>query len=288
MRKQRSRRFVHVSRGIAAAAGATLLCAQLAARADVLSVINGLRLDGCPAAGSAPVQRSSPLDAAARELARDPKLEAALARVGYPAASSSSFHVRGSRDDAVVRRLLAERYCASIVDAKFTELGWHQDGDESWIVLAVRTPTPFAELRDPEAVARRVLELVNAARAVARDCGRERFEAAAPLTAVTTLDAAAALHARDLAEHRTLSHTGSDGSAPGDRITRAGYVWRGSAENIAAGQPNADAVVAGWLTSPGHCAALMAPRLTDTGIAFALAPNENPAIYWVQVFAAPR
>jgi uncharacterized protein YkwD len=288
MRKQRSRRFIHVSRGIAAAAGAALLCAQPLARADVLSVINGLRVDGCPAAGSAPVQRSSLLDAAARELARDPKLEAALARVGYPAASSSSYHVRGSRDDADVRRLLAERYCVSIVDPRFTELGWHQDGDESWIVLAVRTATPFVELRDPEAVARRVLELVNAARAVARDCGRERFEAAAPLTAVTTLDAAAAVHARDMADHRTLSHTGSDSSEPGGRITRAGYTWGAAGENLAAGQPNADAVVAGWLTSPGHCAGLMAPQFTDTGIAFALAPNENPAIYWVQVFAAPR
>jgi uncharacterized protein YkwD len=273
---------------VTAAAGAALLCAQPLARADVLSVINGLRVDGCPAAGSAPVQRSSSLDAAARELARDAKLETALARVGYPVASSSTYHVRGSRADADVRRLLVERYCASIVDPKFTELGWHQDGDETWIVLATRTATPFAELRNPEAVARRVLELVNAARAVARDCGRERLEAAGPLTAVTTLDAAAALHAQDMAEHRTLSHTGSDGSAPGERMTRAGYVWSGSAENIAAGQPNADAVVAGWLTSPGHCLALMTPQFTNTGIAFALAPNENPAIYWVQVFAVPR
>jgi len=271
-----------------AAAGAALLCAQLPARADALSVINGLRQNGCGAAAGTPVQRSSLLDAAARELVRNTNLERALERVGYPTASSTSFHVRGSRDDAVIRSLLAERYCAAIRDPQYTELGVHQSGDESWIVLATRTATPFAEVRDPEIVARRVLELVNAARAVARDCGRERFGAVAPLTAATTLAAAAAVHALDMAEHRTLDHQGSDGSNSGERMTRAGYVWRASGENIAAGQRDADAVVAAWLSSPGHCATLMAPHFTETGIAFALALNENPAIYWVQEFAAPH
>jgi uncharacterized protein YkwD len=288
MREQRSRRFVHVSRGIAAAAGAALLCAQPPARADALSVINGLRLDGCPTAVAAPVERSSMLDAAARELARDNNLKAALERVGYPTASSTSFHVRGARDDAVIRSMLAERYCAAIGDPKYQELGAHQSGDETWIVLAARAETPFAELRDPAAVARRVLELVNTARSVARDCAREHFEAAAPLTAAITLEAAAAVHARDMADHRTLDHQGSDGSNSGDRMTRAGYTWRASGENIAAGQRDADAVVAGWLSSPGHCATLMAPYFTETGIAFALAPKENPPVYWVQEFAAPR
>ena len=32
----------------------------------------------------------------------------------------------------------------------------------------------------------------------------------------------------------------------------------------------------------------MKPRFTETGIAFALAPGKNPAVYWTQVFAAPR
>ena len=80
----------------------------------------------------------------------------------------------------------------------------------------------------------------------------------------------------------------ADGTVSGDRITRAGYAWQASGENIAAGQRDAEAVVAGWLASAGHCATLMAPYFTETGIAFALAPNANPPIYWVQVFAAPR
>jgi uncharacterized protein YkwD len=46
--------------------------------------------------------------------------------------------------------------------------------------------------------------------------------------------------------------------------------------------------VSAWLDSPGHCATLMSPLYAETGIAFALAPGKNPAIYWTQVFAAPR
>ena len=71
-------------------------------------------------------------------------------------------------------------------------------------------------------------------------------------------------------------------------MTRAGYVWQASGENVAAGQPDAESAVAAWLDSPGHCATLMEPRFTETGIAFALAPGKNPAVYWTQVFAAPR
>ena len=83
-------------------------------------------------------------------------------------------------------------------------------------------------------------------------------------------------------------HEGSDGSTSGERITRAGYAWAAAGENVAAGQRDADAVVAAWLDSPGHCATLMNARFTATGIAFALAPGKDPAVYWTQLFAAPR
>ena len=77
--------------------------------------------------------------------------------------------------------MLAERYCAAVNDPKFTELGVHQSGSETWIVMASRVPQPFAALQDPAAVAQRVLELVNAARGAPRECGRDAFAAAPPL-----------------------------------------------------------------------------------------------------------
>jgi uncharacterized protein YkwD len=275
-------------RRYAYAAFASLCC--FSAHADPAAVVNALRAEGCGgvAAAGSPVRRDSVLDAAARELARNRTLEDALERVGYPVTTSTSFHVRGSRDDAAVRTLLAARYCAAINDPRLADLGVHQSGDQTWIVMAARAAAPFAALQDPAAVAARVLELVNEARAEPRRCGRERFDAAAPLAMSTTLTAAASLHSLDMAQRGSIGHEGSDGSSSGDRITRAGYAWSGSGENVAAGQPDAAAAVAAWLASPGHCATLMNANFTESGVAFALAPGKNPAVYWTQVFATPR
>jgi uncharacterized protein YkwD len=268
---------------------ATFVARPAAVHADPASVVNALRMQGCgrvPPLGS-PARHDSSLDAAARRLAGSAKLADALAGVGYTAASSSSFHVRGARDDATIRGMLEARYCERINDPKLAELGVHQSADETWIVMAGRTEMPFAALQDPAGVARRVLELVNAARAEPRRCGRDRFEAAPPLAMATTLTAAASLHALDMAARGELSHDGSDGSDSGERLTRAGYTWQVSGENVAAGQPDAEGVVAAWLQSPGHCATLMNPHFTETGVAFALAPGKTPAVYWTQNFAAP-
>jgi uncharacterized protein YkwD len=272
----------------AALLGAALLLRAPAAYADPQSVLNGFRMNGCgdrPAAGTR-LRPDSALDAVARELARDDRLEHAVERAAYPAASSTSFHVRGSREDDAIRRILAARYCDAINDPRYAELGVFQRGDETWIVLAVRkvVPPPL----QATAVAERVLVLVNAARTAPRKCGRDDYAATQPLSLSAVLTEAAAAHARDMAARTSLTHRGADGSDSGERVTRAGYTWSASGENVAAGQRDADAVVAAWLTSPGHCATLMGPHFTEMGVAFALAPDQNPAIYWAQVFAAPR
>jgi uncharacterized protein YkwD len=263
---------------------------SMAAHADPAAVVNALRAEGCaqvPPAGS-PARRHSALDAAARELGRSTKLGDALARVGYEVASSSSFHIRGARDDASIRSMLEARYCERINDPKLVELGVYQSGDSTWIVMAGRSERPFTALQDPVGVAQRVLELVNAARAQARRCGADDFKPAPPLAMATPLTAAASLHALDMAARGELTHDGSDGSQVGERMTRAGYAWRIAGENVASGQRDAEAAVAAWLSSPGHCATLMDARYTETGIAFALAPGKSPDVYWAQDFAAPR
>jgi hypothetical protein len=278
-------------RAVARAAFAALLTLPfVVVHADPASVVNTLRARGCgdvPAAGS-PARRDSALDAAARELSRSTELADALARVGYPAATSSAFNIRGARDDESIRGLLEARYCERINDPKLVELGVHHSGDRTWIIMAGRTEMPFAALQDPAGVAQRVLDLVNAARAAARECGPQRFEPAPPLRMATALIAAASVHSLDMAARGELTHEGSDGSNSGERMTRAGYAWQIAGENVAAGQRDAEAVVASWLGSPGHCATLMDTRYTETGIAFALAPGQNPAVYWTQDFATPR
>lgn len=256
------------------------------ARADAVSLVNALRTAGCsgePGVGT-PVQAVPELDEVARELSRR-ELEAALERVGYPAASARSLHIRGSWDDDAIEDLLAESHCEAINNPRYDEIGVFSRRGETWIVLAVRKPPP-PEL-EPRAVAERVLELVNAARAQARLCGSDRYEPAEPVMLSPMLNAAASRHSSDMAARGSAGHRGSDGTEAGERITQAGYTWRASGENVAAGQPDADAVVTAWLESPGHCATLMGPHFADMGIAYTLAPEKDPEIYWTQVFAAP-
>jgi uncharacterized protein YkwD len=277
------------TRGLAPAAALALaVAATPAAHADLVAKINGLRKSECAARpAGAPLHANDEAANVARELARGHKLSEALKRASYPASTATSLHVKGAQGEDGVRRELAASYCSEVGDARYAEVGVFRSGDEYWIVLASRkfVPPPL----DPAATAARVLELVNAARAVARDCDESHhFDAARAVTASPTLAAVALEHSRDMAEHRKLGHPGSDGSAPADRVTRSGYAWRGTGENVASGQQTADAVVKSWLESPGHCENIMEPRFTEMGVAFALAPDQNPNIYWTQVFATPR
>jgi uncharacterized protein YkwD len=137
------------------------------------------------------------------------------------------------------------------------------------------------------AIRHRVLELVNRARAHPRRCGHERFTATEPLTSSWLLDEAARQHAIDMAARHFFEHTGSDGSAPKDRLARLGYRSRLTGENIAYGPQSAEEVVNGWLASPGHCANIMEPRFREMGIALAMGPMRG-TVYWVQDLAAAR
>jgi uncharacterized protein YkwD len=277
------------SRGVFVFGALAVLLIAPPTSAGPLEAINAIRLEGCAAqpAPSNPVGPSKELDAVARELARGRRLSSAVARTEYPAAVSTSFHIRGSREDEAVRRILVEQNCAGVNDPRHVEFGVFMDDDETWIVLAARIP-PGPSYADPEAISARVLELVNAARGEARICGRDRYEPAPPLTLAPALTSAALIHAADMAARGKLDHRGSDGTNSGERVTRAGYAWQAAGENIAAGQVDAEAAVAAWLQSPGHCATLMGSFFTQTGIGFALAPSKNPSIYWTQVFAQPR
>jgi uncharacterized protein YkwD len=243
------------------------------------------RVERC-ARGQAAAELHETLDAAAAALARGERLSDTLDRADDRVSHAQAVYLKGPVDDATIGRLVAEHYCTSASDAPFTDVGLHRRGDEAWLVFAARVDLPAAG--DSAAVAERVLALVNAARTVPRRCGDRRFDAAPPLELSPALTDIAALHARDMARHGVLSHRGSDGSEPGERVARAGYDWRALGENVASGQPDAEEVVAGWLGSAGHCANIMEPQFTEMGVAFALAPDDDAAIYWAQTFAKPR
>ncbi len=133
----------------------------------------------------------------------------------------------------------------------------------------------------------RTLDLINTARAEARNCGSTFFAAAAPLTWNTQLQTAARVHSQDMAQHNFFSHTGSDGSNIGDRATAAGYTWQRIGENIAAGQTSAESAVNGWIDSPGHCQNLMNPRFTEVSVACVENSSSDYTRYWTNVLGTP-
>lgn len=268
---------------------AALVLAASAAQGDVASVIGELRSGGCGGGRAGAVERAVPestLHDAARRLAAGTALPAALEQAGYRAARSSSIEIRGAGDDGAVRAVLERGYCEAVTDPAYTEIGWHEQAGRLDIVLA--EPFEPTALDDSQAVQRDVLTLVNAARAERRRCGRRRLGPAPPLTLSPVLTRAAESHAHDLAATEVLDHRGSDGSEPAERVARAGYAWRSVAENVAAGQRTAAAVVADWLSSPGHCTNIMSDAYTEMGLAYVIDAESTGGVYWVQVFAAPR
>jgi uncharacterized protein YkwD len=102
-----------------------------------------------------------------------------------------------------------------------------------------------------------------------------------------SLVAAAQMHSEDMACNNYFSHTGLDGSTVGGRSTRQGYGWSFVGENIGAGYSSPEAVVQGWMNSPGHRANILSPDYTEIGIGYAFSADSDYGTYWTAVFAKP-
>jgi len=120
-----------------------------------------------------------------------------------------------------------------------------------------------------------VLRMVNEERAKRRNCSALRNDA--------DLHEAARAHSMDMARYRYHSHTGRNGSDPGQRMRAAGYdVSGGWAENIARGYATPAAVMAGWMKSPDHRANILNCDLKAIGVGAARATNGE--LFWTQDF----
>lgn len=119
-----------------------------------------------------------------------------------------------------------------------------------------------------------VVDLVNSERAKA---------GCSPLKVNAKLTEAAQAHSEDMAEHSDMSHTGSDGSSPDDRIEKAGYSWSTYGENVAYGYSSAKSVMEGWMNSSGHKANILNCDFKEIGVGRA-----QPGNYWTQDFGTAR
>ena len=118
-----------------------------------------------------------------------------------------------------------------------------------------------------------------------------------PLVRDAVLDSLARGHSQDLATSEgwraycaqcgILSHTGSDGRGPNQRMRDAGFSQALTGENLFAGcgQSTAEDAVEAWLNSPGHRRAILTPEFTTTGIGVEWA--DSGLVYFTQKFIAP-
>ena len=225
------------------------------------------------------------LEEAARDAGAGANLESAVRKVSYRAARMTLLGVNAPNSAGLIAALL-RNFCRELGDPAFSDMGIHRDKGRLWLVLAV--PVRLPDALEWRALGRAALELINQARGLARRCGTEEFGPAPPLAWNDQLAAAALAHSGDMAAKNYFSHDAPDGSHFGDRIRRAGYVFRSAGENIAAGQGTPEKAVAAWLESPPHCVNVMRREFTESGIAFAIAREGAEGIYWTETFAAPR
>lgn len=145
--------------------------------------------------------------------------------------------------------------------------------DSSW-------PAEWAALEDA------VVIEVNKVRAAGTYCAQEWHPPVGPVEMNEVIRIAARLHSEDMAKQGYFAHASLDGRTFSDRMTEAGFSGPGPwGENIATGYTNAAAVVAGWVSSPGHCRNLMAGDYRVMGIGYYYLPTAPTKSYWTQNFA---
>jgi uncharacterized protein YkwD len=120
-------------------------------------------------------------------------------------------------------------------------------------------PPPAGRGASPDDMAAEAGRLVNEHRA-RRGCPPLVWDAAAVR--------AAQAHTDDMVRRGYFSHVSPEGGNVGTRVTAAGGRWRAVAENIASGQPTAETVVRGWLSSQGHRANIENCVYTRQGVGY--------------------
>lgn len=146
------------------------------APAALLQLINSHRVvaqrcNGVSLAAREPL-RAVPVLAAAPARPAGPGrggLNASLRAAGYAPARSLAIDLSGPRDAGAAMRLLVARHCAALSSALYSDIGLARNTDRWRVVLAEPLLSPT--LGTAAEAGPRVLQLVNAARAVPRRCG---------------------------------------------------------------------------------------------------------------------
>jgi uncharacterized protein YkwD len=122
-----------------------------------------------------------------------------------------------------------------------------------------------------------IANLINTARAGA---------GLAPLAVNAQLTAAAQGHSIDMACHGLISHSGSDGSSPSQRIAAAGYFASRSSEIIyGSGYPQT--AFDWWMSDQIHRDEILNPTVFEMGVGYAYVKGTSAGGYYTVDFASP-
>lgn len=116
----------------------------------------------------------------------------------------------------------------------------------------------------------RVVELVNQERAKA---------GLKSVTMNLKLSNVARAKSQDMHDNNYFSHTSPTYGSPFDMMKKFGITYRTAGENIAMGYRTPEAVMEGWMNSPGHKANILNSAYTEIGVGYVSDGN-----YWTQEF----
>jgi uncharacterized protein YkwD len=217
---------------------------------------------GLTAAATSLWALGSPLDGLA--VSDDAPTTASVEATSPEASASPEAVVEDAVGEAGMRTQEPEPVPTSESPEPTTEEPAEEDGDDS----GGEDESVSTEYADIETA---IADLVTEARSEA-GCGE--------LERDWRLDKAARLHAEDMAVNDYFDHTSQDGRGPTERAAEQGYEG-GVGENIAAGYPDAESVMQGWMDSEGHRANILNCDYSVLGVGVA---DRDGTLYWVQNF----
>ncbi|ORY01524.1 SCP-domain-containing protein [Basidiobolus meristosporus CBS 931.73] len=137
---------------------------------------------------------------------------------------------------------------------------------QALLIFAAPISTPGSGNAD----VKMMLRLVNKQR---------RLNGQAPLRLDNRLIRAAQKHSDYQARVGQMTHN-EPGRPMATRISKTGFKWTALGENVAMGYGSIEAVMRGWMNSPGHRSNILNPHYTHMGSGYAAKGN-----YWTQDFA---
>ena len=99
------------------------------------------------------------------------------------------------------------------------------------------------------------------------------------LVADEELSRVARIKSQDMKDNDYFSHTSPVYGSPFDMMKSFGISYKSAGENIARGQMTPQAVVTGWMNSPGHRANILNASYNRIGVGYVADGN-----YWTQMF----